>query len=72
MATTSALILDGHPVDEGRLASLCERFGVLELAVFGSLARGEAGPGSDIDLLYVLAPDAGLGFAFSQLRGPAG
>ncbi len=72
VATTSALILDGRTVDEGRLASLCERFGVVELAVFGSVARGEAGPDSDVDLLYVLAPDAGLGFAFSAARGRAG
>jgi len=27
------------------------RFGVLELAVFGSVARGEASPTSDLDLL---------------------
>ena len=68
MATTSALILDGHAVDEGHLARVCERYGVVELAVFGSVARGEAGPDSDVDLLYVLAPDAGLGFAFSKLE----
>jgi hypothetical protein len=68
VATTSALTLDGHAVDAGRLAGICERFGVVELAVFGSVARGDAGPDSDVDLLYVLAPDAGLGFAFSNLE----
>jgi hypothetical protein len=33
------------------LPGLRERFGVLELALFGSEARDEAGPGSDIDVL---------------------
>ena len=28
-----------------------ERFGVLSLRLFGSVARGEAAPGSDIDVL---------------------
>ena len=30
---------------------LAERFGVVELALFGSVARGGAGPGSDVDIL---------------------
>ena len=32
-------------------AVLAERFGVVELAIFGSMARGDAGPGSDVDIL---------------------
>lgn len=36
-----------------RLAKL----GVLHAGVFGSTARGEAGPDSDVDVLVVLAPD---------------
>ena len=30
---------------------LAERFGVVEIAVFGSTIRDEAGPGSDVDIL---------------------
>jgi hypothetical protein len=30
---------------------LAERFGVIELSLFGSAARGELGPDSDIDIL---------------------
>ena len=30
---------------------LAERFGVVELALFGSVARGDAGAGSDVDIL---------------------
>jgi predicted nucleotidyltransferase len=36
------------------------RRGVLHAALFGSLARGEAAAGSDIDILIELAPDAGI------------
>jgi len=38
-----------------------ERLGVLSLAVFGSVARDEAGPDSDVDLLVEFVPDAHLG-----------
>ena len=34
------------------------RFGVSAIFVFGSHARGEAGPQSDLDLLIDFAPDA--------------
>ena len=45
-----------------RIAELCAEYGIAELAVFGSVARGEDGPGSDIDLLYVRAPSTVMGF----------
>ncbi|MEJ0070974.1 MAG: nucleotidyltransferase family protein [Pseudomonadota bacterium] len=38
-----------------------ERTGVRHIAVFGSTARGEDGPGSDIDLLVSIAPEAAVG-----------
>ncbi|MEV1239138.1 nucleotidyltransferase family protein [Nonomuraea sp. NPDC050022] len=47
-----------------QLVKLCERYGIAELAVFGSVARGEDGDGSDIDLLYVLKPDSNIGLEF--------
>jgi uncharacterized protein len=34
--------------------------GVCALYLFGSAARGEAGPGSDIDLSFDIAPDVKL------------
>jgi predicted nucleotidyltransferase len=36
------------------------RLGVQRAAVFGSVARGEAGPNSDVDVLVELDPAAGL------------
>ena len=51
-----------------RLREVCERYGVARLEVFGSVSRGEAGPGSDIDLLYELEPGVRLGFRFFDLE----
>jgi predicted nucleotidyltransferase len=51
-----------------RLAELCRRYGIAELSVFGSVARGDDRPESDVDLLYVLAPTARLGWEIVDLR----
>jgi uncharacterized protein len=45
-------------VDEGALAELCRRYHVVELSVFGSAARGNMRPDSDIDLLVEFLPQA--------------
>lgn len=37
--------------DAERLAALCQRWQIAELAVFGSAARGEMRPDSDVDLM---------------------
>jgi predicted nucleotidyltransferase len=55
-------------VDLDRLAEICQRYGVAELLVFGSVARGESGPRSDVDLLYRLRPGARLGWEIDQLE----
>ena len=44
-----------------KIAELCRRYHVRELAVFGSAARGEVRPESDIDLLVEFDPDARVG-----------
>ena len=36
-------------VDDQALADVCDRYGIAELRVFGSRARGTAGPGSRVD-----------------------
>lgn len=38
-------------IDHERLAGICRRYHVAKLELFGSHARGEARPDSDIDLL---------------------
>ncbi|HET8641970.1 MAG TPA: nucleotidyltransferase family protein [Pseudonocardiaceae bacterium] len=57
----------GRDVDLGRLAAVCRRYGITELAVFGSVARGEERPDSDLDLYYVLAPGVRLGWEIADL-----
>lgn len=68
LSDVSQVVIDGQPIDGGRLGELCRRYGVAELSVFGSVARGEATPDSDVDLLFVLAPGARLGFALFDLE----
>jgi UTP:GlnB (protein PII) uridylyltransferase len=41
-----------------QIAELCRRYGIAELSGFGSVARGEDRPDSDVDLLYVSASDS--------------
>jgi predicted nucleotidyltransferase len=50
------------------LAALAARYGLTELAVFGSTARGDATPASDVDLMYVRGPKAPKGLAFLALQ----
>lgn len=45
-------------VDEASLVELCRQYRVRELALFGSAARGEMRPDSDIDLLVEFLPGA--------------
>jgi hypothetical protein len=48
---------------------LLKAFHVRSLSVFGSVARGEAGPDSDIDLLVDFEPGARVGFfALARLQ----
>lgn len=55
-------------VDDLRLSEICARYGVSRLLVFGSVARGTAGPGSDLDLLYELSPGRHLGWEIADLE----
>ncbi len=57
----------GIGVDRGALAAICERYGIAELWLFGSSAKGTARPDSDVDLLYVRAPGSHLGWEIEDL-----
>jgi uncharacterized protein len=51
------------------LAELCQHYQVRELSLFGSAARGEMAPGSDIDLLVEFLPGHRMGlFEFLELQ----
>ena len=63
------MTLDEISALEPQLAELCKKYGIAELAVFGSVARGDERPDSDVDLLYVRLPGNDLGmsyFAFQE------
>ncbi|MGH9771970.1 MAG: nucleotidyltransferase family protein [Candidatus Acidiferrales bacterium] len=47
-------------VDVSRLEDLCRWYHVRELSLFGSAARGQMRPDSDIDILVEFLPDAGI------------
>ena len=55
-----ALLREHKPV-------LAERFGVVELALFGSTVRNEAGPDSDIDILVSLRGKRGWKSEYSDV-----
>src|SRR3990170_365922 len=48
------------PKDVARIRDLARSHGIESVCLFGSEARGEAGPESDIDLLIRLAPGRGF------------
>jgi predicted nucleotidyltransferase len=54
-------------VDAALVDGICARYGIARLEVFGSAARGESRPGSDLDLLYELRPGARLGWEIDDL-----
>ena len=45
-----------------RKADLCGRYPIQRMALFGSWARGDAAPGSDVDILVDVAPSIGWDF----------
>lgn len=54
-------LLSGMELPVARIAEVCRRYGVRELSVFGSAARGDFRPDSDIDLLVEFDPEARVG-----------
>jgi predicted nucleotidyltransferase len=51
-------IAPGIVLPEAEIAEICRRYEIRKLAVFGSAARGELRPDSDVDLLVEFLPDA--------------
>jgi uncharacterized protein len=56
--------------NRSRLFRALGALGATNLRLFGSVARGDDGPESDIDLLVDIAPDIGL-FALGRMRSEA-
>ena len=54
------------PLD--RISEICRRYQVVEMSVFGSAARGELRPDSDLDVLVEFAPGASWGWDYFGLE----
>jgi predicted nucleotidyltransferase len=54
----------------GRLRGFCEKYRIRRLEVFGSVARGQASPDSDVDLLVTL--DESVAVSTAELLEMAG
>ncbi len=62
-------IIYGLDVSPEKLELLCKQYEVKELSLFGSQARGEQRPDSDIDLLVEFLPEASIGLiGYSKLQ----
>jgi predicted nucleotidyltransferase len=48
-----------YAVPRDKIKELCQKWKVTEFAIFGSVARGQVRPESDVDVLVTFAPDAG-------------
>ena len=52
---------------KNKITPVLDKYGVKSASVFGSVARGEAGAGSDVDILVELKEPLGL-FRFAKLN----
>lgn len=54
-------------IDRGALEDVCRRHQIVWLAVFGSIARGDAGADSDVDVVVDFAPGMTPGFGIVRV-----
>ncbi len=54
-------VLSRLGVTEGQIVDFCRRWHIIELAIFGSAARDEMRPDSDVDVMVEYAPGTYLG-----------
>lgn len=50
-----------------RITAILKKYGVIEAAIFGSVARGEAKRGSDLDLMIQMGPMLNL-FEYVRMK----
>ncbi|MGE0825703.1 MAG: nucleotidyltransferase family protein [Candidatus Binatia bacterium] len=46
------------PLNRDQIAEFCQRWKIMEFALFGSVLRNDFGPNSDVAVLVTFAPDA--------------
>ena len=55
-------------MDPDELAALCRRYGIRELALFGSVLRNDFTSQSDVDVLYEMGPTSAIRSLFELGR----
>jgi len=61
-------LTSGIEIPNEAIAQICRKYGVKELAIFGSAARGEMRPDLDVDLLVEFSPEVKIGWEFLDLE----
>lgn len=51
-------------IDAAQIAAFCEKWGIAELSVFGSVLRDDFGPESDVDVLFVPKPETEITLSY--------
>src|SRR5689334_20829523 len=54
----SAMTVANIELPEAELRAFCEKWGIIELALFGSVLRDDFGPDSDIDVLVTFREES--------------
>ena len=61
-------LASGIEVPPESVAAICRRYRIIELAVFGSAARGDLRAGSDVDIFLEFEPGTHPGLGFFELE----
>lgn len=55
-------LASGLEIPSGKISEICRRYQIVEMSVFGSAARGDMRPDSDVDILVEFAPGVAWGW----------
>jgi uncharacterized protein len=58
----------GLEIPTEKIADICRRYGIQEMAIFGSAARGDLRPDSDVDVMVEFAPGVVHGCEYLHLE----
>ncbi|MFN0103167.1 MAG: nucleotidyltransferase family protein [Bryobacteraceae bacterium] len=61
-------LLSGLEIPSEKIAEICRRYQIVEMAVFGSTARGDMRPDSDVDIMVEFAPGVTWGWDYFGLE----
>jgi hypothetical protein len=61
-------LASGIEIQPDRLGEICRRYHIRKLSVFGSAARGDMHPGSDVDILVEFEPGEHPSLGFFTLE----